>query len=752
MCRPDCSLAPFFARTWHVAGVMAAGLILLIASLGAAGVSLAEEAGPVVRIVGFRLGIEGAYKLGLRIPAWVMVKNEGQETTGRLRITLPDGDGVPCGFVSPPLVLPAGATQEIEVLAQVGRPSCEASVSWNTEDDECLAKASFHWSHPPVPSGQAVYLWLGAKELPNFLRDRRGESWVEVRDPAKLPREDAAYESVRCAVLAIGDGAEYVTSLRSCGPQMEALRTWIQRGGRLVVSLRPQMAELVQAGGLLEWAAPGRWVGTVVLRKTGGLEGFVDSPRPVVLRRSDVPLEVHQFANIQGIVVAAEGNIPLVIRRQEGFGTIVFFTADLTHRALVEWNQWDRLLDRLIGKTAGQQPQDVASQPRTLMHYGYSDLAGQLRSSLNVFPSVWVVSFSFVAILAVVYLAIIGIVDYWVLGRWLKKPRWTWLTFPLFVGAAIGLTGLVGQRKGEKSVVREVDWIDYDLINRESRGRAWATVYTLRPGTVNARFSPPVLGDQHTQTESQVGWWGILGRALGGMENPVVSLTRAEPYMIHQTTAEDVTHQSQAAVVGLPVAQWDTRAVQAWWRGKLRAEPLSCELTDRDGIIRGRIRNNLAVSLADAVLVYGNWAYSVGALKPGETWQTLFGEERRELRSWLNGREIIVEGEGVRAQTRQRVQPYDQGSRDVGYVLRMMAFYEVAGGERYTGLSHGYWATLDGSDWLLNGSAVLIARVESPQPVGGGFRLQVPSKEKSPAQTNVEIHCRFLIPVSSKAE
>ena len=41
---------------------------------------------------------------------------------------------------------------------------------------------------------------------------------------------------------------------------------------------------------------------------------------------------------------------------------------------------------------------------------------------------------------------------------------------------------------------------------------------------------------------------------------------------------------------------------------------------------------------------------------------------------------------------------YDQGGADPLYVLRMMMFYDAAGGHRYTGLTNDYQRFVDGSE------------------------------------------------------
>jgi len=697
-------------------------------------------------IVGFRVGVSGAYKLGLWTPVWIQLRSGTAGAAGKLRVTLPDDEGGPYSLCSDPIALSANETRDIEMLVQIGRPRATVTVCWESEDGSSVEKVFQVGGEafpPPVTARTPVFVWLGPSQPPQVILGRRGEKghWVWVKNPEHLPTRFLGYQCARCVVLAINDDKEFHQVLKRADKQMTALRDWVHSGGKVVVSLGPEGKTLLSENGCLAWTAPGNWQNTIVLRKFAGIESYVDSPRPIVMRRSDAPLQAHQFGNLEGIVMAKEGNIPLVVRRQLGLGTVVFFTPDLTHRALVEWNQWDRLIDRLVGYSPARE-EGALNQPRTLMHYGYADLSGQLRSALDVPPIIPFVPFSWIAVFVAAYLVIVGPLDYWILGFGLKNRRWTWITFPIVVVLAALASVAVGSKKGTKPVTREVQWLDYDLANNKVRGLAFASLYSPRPESYDVSFSLPGFNPKTEASERWLGWFGIPGHGLGGMENVTGFPSSLESYTSTPKTG---------TIEGIPVNQWSTRSFWAVWMAGNQTAPLLTDVFDREGVLRGRIQNNLDVTLESCYVTYGDWAYELGTLKPGDVWESLLGDDRRELRSWLNGRQVFVEGEGVRAQTRQRVQPYDPGSRDVGYILRMMAYYDAAGGVGYAELSHEYWPFFDGSEWLTNGRAVMIARVKTDSriPPSFGFRSRTGVAE-SATPSSQEIFCRFVIPVSRK--
>lgn len=694
-------------------------------------------------IVNLRVGVEGVYKLGLWTPVWVELRGGTGEASGTIVVTVPDDEGGPCSYVMETVTLPAQATREVEMLVQIGRPRAQATVRWEAEGGPSVEKV-FQAGTASFPTAIAartpVFLWVGPSQPPQALMGRRNEKghWVWVKNPERLPTHFLGYQSVRTVVLAIGDDKEFIGSLQRSGKQMLALQEWVREGGKVVASFGPTAKMVVSDGGVLSWVAPGTWQNAIPLRKCAGIETYVDSPRPIVVRRSDPPLQALQFTNFEGIVTASEGNIPLVIRRQYGFGTIVFFTTDLTHRALVEWTQFDRLIDRLVGYSVAQD--DVAGNPpRTLMHYGYTDVSGQLRSALDVLPTISFVPFSWVAVLVVIYLVIIGPVDYWILGYGIRNYRWTWITFPAIIILAAGAGILLGYSKGERPVTKEVHWIDYDLAGNAIRGLGLGSLYSLRPGFYDISFTAPDFGTKSEVGQLWLGWFGIPGHGLGGMENTTGVLSSLEPY---------TAMPRSGLLQGFPVNQWSTRSVWALWSAKSQTPPLQLAVFDREGVLRGRIQNNLDVTLENCFVAYGDWVYDLGTLEPGQAWESFLGDDRRELRSWLNGRQVFVEGEGVRAQTRQRVQPYETGSRDVGYILRMMAFYQAAGGFGYVELSHEYWPFFDGSEWLANGRAVMIARVRTERQALPLFGVTARNQTfESVTPVAQECFCRFVLPV-----
>ena len=98
-----------------------------------------------------------------------------------------------------------------------------------------------------------------------------------------------------------------------------------------------------------------------------------------------------------------------------------------------------------------------------MTHVGYDDISGQLRSALDQYSRVTLVRFAWVAGLLVLYILVLGPVDFFGLHR-LGRPQWTWGTFPLIVIAFCLLAIWLSQRwKGSRVAVNQLDVVDVEL-------------------------------------------------------------------------------------------------------------------------------------------------------------------------------------------------------------------------------------------------------------------------------------------------
>lgn len=748
-------LLPLLAALLAEIALIAGGARLLVAGVSVTEGNAAPEARAKaeiyadVHLAKVELGWGGVWKPGFWMPIWVTLSGGATGGAGELVVSCPDSEGAVCRYPFGRVQLNGSETRTVESLVRLGRPGAAVTVEWHLEDGRTLRHSvqSNRSLVGPAATGptfeQPVILQIGPTPIAENRQGRisGGIHWVTITTPEALPQNPAAYQMVSAVLLTMGADTRFRERSSRCGDVWQGLREWVASGGRLVLSVDESAAHLFAPGEVLDWAIPGGIAGSIQLRKTAALETYAESPRPLVVRRGEAFLKAVQVPGFQGIVSAKEGNIPLVLRRQYGFGTVVLCTVDLSHRAIREWSQKDRLLERLLDRAENHGGQ--VGEQRTLMHHGFNDLSGQLHAALERFPGVTFVPFSTVAILLGVYLVLVGPLDYLILGRYLPDRRWTWLTFPVMLTAVCLFAWKLGEEwKGGGVLVNEVSLLDVDVEGGRARTIAWADFFTPKEGLFDVKPSAECWSGLGLRpTSASVGWFASPGRGLGGMEGASLDVSESVGnYTVRKAGPF-------AELEGLPAAAKATRAVSAVIEGEPEKPVLETELSDRQQLLNGTVTNTFPFALDDAVILYRGWVYFVGRLEPGASWRPRVGEDRRELRSWLNDRRVETVGEGVQQQARQVVAPYDRSSRDVWYILRMMLFYRAAGGDGYVRLWNAQYAYLDATDWLENGNAVLLARADLDPAKGAVAIHPRGAAGRRPPQYDSLAYVRAVLPV-----
>lgn len=681
---------------------------------GSSAVATEPEANRV-EIRSIRVGFAGRYKAGVWTPVEVEIRGAGHAVSGRVVFTTADGDGVASRVVAPAQgachVL-EGKPARVRAYVRFGRVKSDLSVEFRCADKP-LARRVFRSgvvgdpdSLPPaLLCGEQLVVVLGMpaatiEEAISFLEQQPGEKTVvaHLDDLTQLPDQWFGYEGVRTVVVGTGDAA---IGKRGLTPrQVAALEEWITMGGRLVLSVGSGADAALRAGAPWARFAPGRLDAMVTLRQLGALEAYAGSSVAIAGTQSARPeLRAPLLAEVAGVVEAREANLPLVVRRAYGFGQVVFAAFDLQSPVLADWQDRGLLVGKLLDLPTARY--EATDESRAVMHYGFADMAGQLRSALDDFRGVRLVPFWLVVAMVIVYLAALGPGDYFFLRRFVQHMQWTWVTFPAIILAfSAAAWWLGGWLSAEHVLVNQADVVDVDVQTGRLRGAAWANVFSPQTDLFDFSFRPKSLrGPALAGATTLIGWLGLPGGGLGGMD-PKTADAGA------WNTRYDFAPQLDR-LVGVPIQVRSTKSLTARWTAPADAYP-KAQLHDEDRLPVGTITNSLPVALTECLLAYGTWAYELGTLEPGETVQVGPMLRRRELRSLLTGRRMFFDKEQA-DKFHEEVTPYDPASTDLAYILRAMMFFEMAGGRRYTGLLNRYQEFVDLSDLLKTDRAILVA-------------------------------------------
>lgn len=735
--RPKAWLRYSTYRHWLFAILIlaVAGTPAVCAPPGAAG------PGPV-HVTGLEVGIADAYKPGLWTPVRIRLRAD-QPLRGQVALIVPDSEGISTRVATPPdqpVHLPAEKETEVPLYTRFGRIKSELGIEFTSPEGAwrwTFSAGSVTGFPAAMASHRGLIVAVGVDAAPledaAELLERSADRFVVVTVPqaARLPERWYGYEAVDSVVLNLSR-PEAMAGLDGQSPQVVALRQWARLGGRVLVAAgRHTEATLAQAPWLAEFL-PGRFQRMISLRQASALENYVGggAAMPRLAPGDRLDLRVPYLSEVTGQIEAHEANLPLVVRRSLGFGQIIFAAAELDDPTLRAWRDRGLFVRRLLGMDEARS--SLAAESTAVLHYGFDDLAGQLRSALDQFPEVPLVSFSLVMGLLVAYLVLVGPGDYFFLRKLVGRMGLTWVTFPLVVAAfCVGTFVLVHRLKGHDVRVNQVDLIDLEAESNLVRGTSWATVFS--PRTDRYRLAFEVAGPDGARAPTLAAWFGLPGAGLGGMD-PKTSPPAAwkQGYEFSPDLDE---------VRGLPIAAWATRSLTARWAAQAEP-PLETHLREEEQSLLGTVVNRSAGTLENVLLCHRGWVYELGRLENGSHAELDRTSPRRELRTFLTGQRYVIK-EGRYLPT-----PYDRASADVGYILRAMMFHRAAGGRQYTGLHHRYQGFVDVSDLLQAGRAVLVAQA-APEATPGPHlpRLVHDGQPLAAAQRRLTLY-RFVFPVS----
>jgi hypothetical protein len=726
-------------------------LLVALAALSLAAESRGQTAGPgtvapgtagpgTVEITAARVGIGGLTKAGFWAPIWLEVQGGPQGAEGQLEIVIPDGDNVPAIFPGPAdelLKLAAGEKKSILRYAKIGRLSAPITVQLRGANGRL-------WSQQLVDlparlkATQELIVGLGppidlAATAATIKRPAEyALAAVEIADTAELPDHWLGYDAVDTLVIVAGDGKEL---LAMPSDRREALLAWIRLGGRAIVSIGRGGEALLSEGSPWTALAPGRLQEVSPLRERTGLETFAGAAlawEDESLQR-DRPL-VARLTDLTGPVVVDEigtgNNRPLVVRSAYGFGEVVFVGIDLDHPGLAAWPGRKRMVANLLAGSAGRTEPDQGAPRRGAGQLGYSDLVGQLRAALDRFPGVTLVSFTTIASLTIAYLLIIGPGDYLLL-HWLNLPRQiTWFTFGLVTLAfGAGAWYLSRDARGDQMRTSGLEIVDLDASTGTARGTSWIQIYS--PETLALSASAEIAAaERHVEPpEAALAWQGVPGDALGGLSSDQRVLVAMAPYTIEPPGPSP-------ALLDLPVQSGSSKGISLRWWGQVRGPIASTLRRTEHGPAEGDLTNPLPVELTDCLLAYDGWLYRLGTIRSGETIkidarQSLNLEYRLTERTVRSSKDIAT--------------PWDPTATNLNRIAQMLMFHQAAGGRRYTGLSHRYQSSLDLSEPLKLGRAVLAGKAAAP-----AAQLMVAGEPLAPAENQVSsAWCRIVFPVEA---
>jgi hypothetical protein len=666
----------------------------------------ADKKAPIAEIKNIRIGFttsdpldpQGRYKVGMWTPVYLKIKagpkgihaKGPNEPEPYIQVENEDNENVGTIYRTPFKMEP----NEERWITTYAKPGQASDIKIRVVIGDFSPPLPLAQSHGALDLNTHLYLSLG-KRIPDLqpalvamvpqnrqnqniqggMPDTRPRYAGFEAEVSELPEYWFGYQGVDLLFLSTGD-KEFLLELAKDNDvsraRLKAIAQYVRRGGRLVIPVSHRttdvLAQLLQS---TVWQPPVPVVppkeGAFEVKRLTAMDVFAGVQN---LAGSQFPAgKIAQLAPAKMLPGAWEvlksddptrdTGKPLIARMPYGLGSITFLAFPLDETPFTIWNGKVPFLKNLLPLLAPRVNQNDQNDQR-----GVTDLSTDLQRTLDNFD-VRVIPFGYVALFIVLYIVVVGPLDFLVLKYIFKRLEWTWFTFPtvvLAVSVAAYFTAYA--IKGNDLKINKVDIIDIDQrTNLDGKGntkKAFAcgqTFFTIlspriQNYTIGVEANSLFWGQAADKPISadMVTWLGRADRDMpGGMGRPGGSGQGffRKPYRYDADAS---------GLLDVPIPVWTTKSFHASWEALNIPPPIHAELSypirNDDVHLTGVLKNGLAVDLDDVWVFYFDKAYPIeGGLPRGaEIKIGLESAKGKGISEWSGGAR-----DGDRPQTAQGV-------------------------------------------------------------------------------------------------
>lgn len=560
------------------------------------------------------------FKAGHWTPVFVEIEGKGKLENADLVVEVIDADDVWNTYRRPLEVIEFSVekpTWSFVTYARPGKIDSPINVYLRNKQGQNLCPAN-----EQTPYGQEassyLYVTLGTRlaglRLPGG--DDRNNSRAEVAvidSVAELPTKWFGYNTADLVILTTGR-KEFVSGLLDDEAKRTALLEWVRRGGKLIISVGENQQELTRQS--LESFLPVEFTGLATPERIGIFWDNLPGMEEPIVKSAKSTLTVAKMIpkagrNVRTPVKWGREENPLIAQAPYGLGRVTLVAFDLDKGSFVGWKGekpfWEKLLKE-AGPAVATQP---LAQEDLLLRRGpmveSEEIQFQLQRGLESYDGVPIISFGWIALFILLYILVVGPLDYFFLKKVVKRLELTWVTFPLIVIIVSAAAYFAAYTiKGNDQKINKLDLIDIDMQTRTAHGMTWFSI-----------FSPRI--QNYTVGVEPMEGWGLKKEAVIQPQVTWLGTVRKGRQSLFRRSYDYTDDAS--GLLRVPIQVWSTKGFQASWQGPLedRFDPIRSELIQVDATLTGRLTNNLLVSLQDVHVFHRGKAYKVGTLLPKES-------------------------------------------------------------------------------------------------------------------------------------
>ena len=512
--------------------------------------------------------------------------------------------------------------------------------------------------------------------------------------------------------------------------QRLAVEEWVTAGGHLIVSCGVNLPELLQST-VGDWLQPIFEIEPtpVFSQDLSALQNFVSGSSQLQTNRK--PVAIMKLRSNQAWSVVDSINGPLIQRVSYGAGMITMVAVDLNEKPVSQWISLPQLYEMLIVGWHLDVAENRVSRSGRISSSGVSDLATQLAAVSDAVPPADRWSTWSVMLLIVLFLLVIGPIDYLLVVRVLRKPHLTWLTFPILIAATCALAvSWVGTREAAL-VVRQVHLLDVaqPKFKQTIRVRSWDSLSAADSGYISVTAKPLPIAtsvDQQAIDDSRttVSWHGRAEDVYGGLyREGGVALGRQLSHRSDRINGQDsgfssvptLTDGSSAFLAETLMDVSASLVVES----HLRVPP--------SGLLEGEFTHHLSTPIRNWAVVFGNRVYrpspkanaNAHVIEPGKPWSRENNSVAvSDLREFLKGLRMPEPSAQKKTSTSpnhiQSKSFYNTQGTNPLDILTMVSLYDVPGGETFVKLQNNALRHDDVSDVIHLNTVLVLGTLDVP--------------------------------------
>ncbi|WP_018132808.1 DUF7408 domain-containing protein [Effusibacillus pohliae] len=552
-----------------------AGALLTVSLLaGAPGEVWAEQAVHMQVQVGW----DGTYKPDAWTSVQVTIDNSGKDFSGRV-IVKPkyDGGNLIAGQFEKEVVVPQGSSKKFRLDV----PGALIASQMEVRLLDVAGKEVESTSSVPTAAVQQGALIGGITANKDDLAffslltapSVGGKVTIQQLNPEELPDRSELLNGLDLLVV------NHAPKEKLTNEQIQAIAKWVEKGGCLLVSGGPNYTG---GGSLFGDLSPVQVTGTTEISDLSGLRSFTGAQPPA----GKLTVTVGQLKPDSQVLIHT-GNLPLVVKRQIGAGSVLYAAYDLSEEPLASWQGNKDLWGKAFA-AINLNAQGGSIQGKGLIRPpGFEDksrlvFASTLFNALTPSMTMNIVLFGS-------YVLIVGPLMFFVLRR-VKKREWGWFLIPGTAAVfALGIYLINTDQRSGGAVGQFVSMIDLKTERTAKLEGAGSFVVT-RGGDYTVQLAQRV---QATVVRPMGSMRTVDGRVLLNGDKTKIVYDNVE-YWSTRSTYVDGTLQDKGAV-----------------KSDLHV--------DKAGKLVGTLANNTKFDLENVFLLVGKTPIQLNDIKQGET-------------------------------------------------------------------------------------------------------------------------------------